>query len=162
MKNFIVKSFNRLLVFLAGALGFTGCEQPVYPTYGCPPESYCDLDISGFVVDENGEPIQDIEVSYAQVNDENDQDTVVVKKSKSKADGSFALRIWIDSEPIGVIANLVTAKDVDGETNGNYETEIKVLDQSSIVGYSNQKLSFVLREKPETPDPEDNGEDNEE
>lgn len=40
MKNFIVKSFNRLLVFLAGALGFAGCDHSNWPAYGCPPEPY--------------------------------------------------------------------------------------------------------------------------
>lgn len=59
MRNTFLKQFNRLLVFLAGALGFAGCDHPNWPAYGCPPEPYNILNISGFVVDENGDPIKD-------------------------------------------------------------------------------------------------------
>lgn len=159
MKNFIVKSFNRLLVFLAGALGFAGCDHSNWPAYGCPPEPYNILNISGFVVDENGDPIKDIEVSYAQVKGTEDSDTIVVDKIKSKQDGSFALDIYCYQEPIGMEKHLVIATDVDGETNGSYETDVKTLDLDDQQFYSTRKITFVLREKPTASEPEDNGED---
>lgn len=153
MKN-IAKLLNGLMAFVLGALGFSslmGCAA-----YGCPPEPYNALHVSGFVVNENGEPIKNIEVSYAQVNGTENPDTVVIGKIKSKSDGSFDLNLAGFDITGFESGHLVIATDVDGDANGSYETEVKEITMADdSYSRTTYRMTFVMKEKRTTPDVEE-------
>lgn len=159
MKEKLVSLFNSVLAMVAAALGLSSCDGPFpAPMYGCPYDPYKMLDMSGYVVDEEGNPIEDIKVSLAKVTESTDGalDTVDLQSTKSKTDGDFSMYIRIDPYDSKY---LLVATDVDGDANGSFETGVKTLELDNQQYQSTQRVTFVLREKPTASEPEDNGED---
>ncbi len=110
MKQNILKFFNSLLVFIAGALGLTGCGHGwgIVAEYGCP---NADFDLSGRVVNESDEAIEGIEVKLLD-SWENASDT-------TNADGEYAIKT--SGFPLSEIS--VVAVDIDGDQNGLYASD---------------------------------------
>lgn len=159
MKNKVIKQLNRLIAFVLGVLGFSSLTGCLAPEYGCPYEPYDIQRFFGYVVDESGNPIKDIEVSCAQTfsNADGSVDTVYIRKTRSNPDGSF--KMDVDVIDLRDNVNLLIATDVDGEANGSYETAVKNISINNYGLWEEHATTFVLREKPTTSEPEDNGED---
>lgn len=54
---------NALIATALSALGVTSCTQFIKPAYGVAyPDDYCNIEIDGAVTDEQGEPLQAVQV----------------------------------------------------------------------------------------------------
>ena len=144
MKKIILKSSNALLAAILALFGIAGCsgdEETLYGVpngefgsgaYGCPPNGFV---INGNVTNENGEPINNIQVVWPE------KDT-----SYTYGQGYFYLK---SHDNPGAQVRLYF-NDTDGPANGSYQndsTDVQIEDYGN--GTGRGYASKTLKEKTE-------------
>lgn len=128
---------NKFIVWLLALLGFSGCDIIGANMYGPAPVEYgtphAEFELKGKVTDEEGTPIQGIEVSARWANDAPGE----ISPVETDAKGEYVFNDpywWPDTGNIEVTAN-----DIDGDENGGdftAETETITVKDSDYVGGS--------------------------
>lgn len=124
MKQKVNKLWTWIFGGLLGLLGFTSCDPfgVIRCEYGCP---HADYKVIGEVTDEAGKPVEGIRAIVAPrgLNAEDAEwynDTLYTDRS-GKISADLMKFAWFDGENKDMEVELA---DVDGETNGSFETAV--------------------------------------